>query len=80
YVLFSEPSAPSRYLDTIKYLYPNSFSRNVISLGRYTFGLENCSSDPTTVYVLYSEQSPSAGGIKYSVYDYGIYQVYLPKK
>ncbi|MGB8212817.1 MAG: glycosyltransferase family 39 protein [Anaerolineales bacterium] len=80
YVLFSEQKAPSQYLDTIKYVYPNSISRNVISLGRYTFGLENCSKDPTTVYVLYQEQPPIVRGLSFNAYNYGIYHVYIPKK
>ena len=78
YVLFNEQKAPSQYLDTIKYVYPDSISRNVISLGRYTFGLENCSKDPTTVYVLYYEQPPSGRGVSFTKHDYGDYHVYFP--
>ena len=80
YVLFSERMAPSQYLDTIKYVYPNSISRNVISLGRYTFGLENCTRVSTNVYVLFSEHPPSDNSVDFTEYDFGNYQVYIPKK
>jgi hypothetical protein len=80
YVLFNEQIAPSRYLDDIKYVYPDTISRNVISLGRYQFGLKNCSKDPTTAYVLYDEQPPSIKGLSFTTYNYGIYQVYIPRQ
>jgi hypothetical protein len=80
YVLFDNPQAPAQYLNSIKYIYPNSISRNVIALGRYTFGLENCSDDPTTVYVLYYEQPPSTAGVSFSEHDFGEYHVYSPNR
>ena len=80
YVLFNERMAPSQYLDTIKYVYPNSISRNVISLGRYTFGLENCPIASTNVYVLFSEHPPSDNGVDFTEYDFGNYRVYMPRK
>jgi hypothetical protein len=80
YVLFNNPQPPSTYLNSIEYVYPNSISRNVVSLKRYTFGLDNCSPDPATVYVLYYEQPPSTDGVSFTEKAFGEYHVFSPNR
>ena len=77
FVLFSEKPDPATYLKTIQYDDPYSSFRKVIRLGRYTFGLANCLSDPRSVYVL-SGEDPPANGIRYSGTSYTRFQVYSP--
>ncbi len=77
YVLFVEKTNPTEYLKEITFVDPERNAGLVTSLGRYTFGIENCSNDPATIYVLSNEKLPDTG-ITYSVRDFINYHVYLP--
>jgi hypothetical protein len=77
YVLFTEKMDPAIFLKEVKFIDPDKNVGNVYSLGRYTFGIENCSVNPSTVYVLSSEKPPD-NGILYSVKDYIDYHVFSP--
>ncbi|MGA2503346.1 MAG: glycosyltransferase family 39 protein [Anaerolineales bacterium] len=77
FVLFSEKPNPATYLDTIQYIDPAASFRQVRSLGRYTFGLANCSADPRTIYVLEDEKPPS-NGIHYIETNFTQFHVYTP--
>jgi len=75
FALFSEKMDPKLYLNNIRY---ESNSRQVISLGRYTFGENNCSSDPSITYILSNEKPPD-NGIQYIVYNFDLFHVYTPE-
>ena len=77
FALFEDPINPGDYLSTIQYANPQGEFRQVKTLGRYAFGLDNCDASPTTIYVLASEQPPE-GGVGYAVRKFGDYRVYTP--
>ena len=77
YVLFTEKMDPAIFLKEVKFIDSDKIVGKVYSLGRYTFGIENCSANPLTVYVLSSEKPPD-NGIVYSVRDYINYHVFSP--
>jgi len=61
FVQFSEQADLRDYLDTIEYVDPQAEFRFVRSMGRYTFGLQNCANHPGTIYVTrYDEELPVA--------------------
>ena len=55
YVLLAEPMDPASYLSTVNYVDPNVEFRVYRSLGRYSFGLNNCKRELTTVYIFYNK-------------------------
>jgi hypothetical protein len=77
YVLFSEKMNPSLFMQEVRYVYPDTHSGLVQSLGRYFFGMPNCPKDTTTTYVLTSE-SPPENGIPYQVENFSNFHVYYP--
>jgi hypothetical protein len=78
YVLVSEKLNPADYLKNIEYIDPPEASfRRIRSLGRYTFGLENCRNDLDTIYIL-KEEKPGNPNISYKVTQFNDYKVYLP--
>ena len=79
FALFTAKLNPADYLKNIRYIHPELNSGPVSSVDRYTFGIANCSNDPATIYVLSIEEPPH-NGIKYSVKDFMLYHVYLPKQ
>ena len=53
YVLLAEPMDPASYLSAVNYVDPHAEFRVYRSLGRYSFGLNNCKNELTTVYIFY---------------------------
>jgi 4-amino-4-deoxy-L-arabinose transferase-like glycosyltransferase len=79
YVLFSQQMDPNDYLSTIKYIKPHSPLRGVFRLGRYSFGLANCSRDPRTVYVLSREgETVPQSAVAYRTATFTEFVVYSP--
>jgi hypothetical protein len=78
YVLFSERYDPGFFLESIRYRDPDAEFREVVSLGRYAFGVDNCPDGPSTLYVLLDEQPPDDGQ-RFQVSDFGNFHVYLPR-
>jgi len=76
-VLFEEPTPPAEFLKTVKYADAEAPFRFVTSFGRYSFGLDNCSKDPQTVFVL-REETPPDKTISYQVESFGSFKVYKP--
>jgi hypothetical protein len=76
YVLFSEKMNPRDYRHHIDYIEPRGRFREVRSLGRYTFGVQNCPNDVRTIYVLAGERPP--GDIHYKINNFGNFHVYSP--
>jgi len=78
FALFSDPMSPAEYLPTIEYSNPSAVFRPVRKLGRYTFGVDNCSRDPRTVFVVENETPPRLS-ISYSAHRFSRYQVLIPQ-
>jgi hypothetical protein len=79
YMLFLEKPDPRSYLGSIKYLDTPGPFKQVGSLGRYTFGKQNCLVDPATVYVLASEDGRPHTSLTYHVEVFDQFYVYYPK-
>jgi hypothetical protein len=79
YVLFVETSNPSSYLNTIQYIDASNSFRKVRSFLRYTFGKENCPSQPDMVYLLRTDDGRPRTGIKYDINVFNDYYVFSPK-
>jgi len=77
YVLFTEKMNPSLFIQAVKYVYPDTHSGLVLSLGRYYFGMANCPKDTTTTYILTGE-TPPENGITYQVENFTNFHVYYP--
>ena len=77
YVLFNEKMNPLQYLDSIEYGEEVGGFRKVNSLANYTFGVDHCIKESSTVYVLRNEALP-AGYVYTEVRKFGEYRVYLP--
>jgi 4-amino-4-deoxy-L-arabinose transferase-like glycosyltransferase len=56
FALFAEKMDPGRFIDSV--VYQEGQLDEVLSFGRYTFGIENCSQDNATIYVLSGGRSP----------------------
>jgi 4-amino-4-deoxy-L-arabinose transferase-like glycosyltransferase len=79
YVLFSQRLDPRQYLPTLKYANPHGAFRQVTSLDRYSFGLDNCAQDSRTVYVLSrAGESPPASSATYPTAAFGEFTVFSP--
>jgi hypothetical protein len=79
FALFSEQMAPSVSPDKIVYVNSAAQYREVSSVGRYFFGLQNCPSDKPSTYVLFFNEPPPTAGKAFTVRQFGLYKVYLPK-
>jgi hypothetical protein len=74
YILYLEHANPTSYLSSMKYDDPLSRERNVVSLGRYTFGVGNCTGSSAWTYVLSnSDNLPRLG----NRYDYKFFDNYV---
>ncbi len=78
FVLFVEKPDPAEYVNNMVYAGQEATFTQVRSLGRYSFGVNQCPAGPQTVYVLSGEKPPEAG-TGYQESDFGEYQVYVPK-
>ena len=80
FALFSEPTKPIDYLNTVKYVNPKGPVRYVRSFGRYTFGWNNCHESPAPIYILIADTAPPSepSGYKYNVKSFDSYVVYYP--
>ncbi len=56
FALFSEKTNPAEYLATVKYIDPQAPFRQVLSFGRYTFGIENCEQNPKAIFILLTNE------------------------
>lgn len=79
YALFTDPMNPSDYLTTIRYDDPQDPQRNVISLGRYTFGTRNCEGISGLTYVLWSADLPPHLGNRFDHKFFDNYVVYYAR-
>jgi hypothetical protein len=77
YVMFEEKISPDEFIDQAVLKDPDNRAGDVFSLGRYTFGRENCN-DPETLYVLKAYESPPNNGISYKIKEYDDFRVYAP--
>ncbi len=79
FALFAEQLNPASFLSTVVYADPQAPLREVLSFGRYTFGIKSCTSTPPPIYVAASGETPSHLGNKYKYEFFGDYAVYYPK-
>ncbi len=77
FVLFTEKINPLDYLNDIVYFEPPGQHRNVLSLGRYFFGVERCPGNPRTIFILEQEEPPNSA-MGYKITHFGDYSVYQP--
>jgi len=75
FAIFSEKMNPSEYIGSLKYQEGNT--EDVLSLGRYTFGVENCLNDRDTIYILSGGRPPNET-IRYKMKKFQDFQVYSP--
>ena len=76
FVMFSRHLDPAYYLQNITYTNPHASSGGVQQLGRYTFGLKNCPTDPGEIYILSDETPP--GAVTYHSNNFDSFIVYVP--
>lgn len=79
YPLYLDHPNPAAYLPTLRYDDPLSSTRNVVSLGRYTFGINNCAGRSDWTYVLSTQTSPPHLGNRYDYRFFDGFVVYIPK-
>jgi hypothetical protein len=77
YALWVDPGDPREYLPTIEYADSAAQFRKVTRMGRFAFGLQNCSPAPDSIYVLKSE-TPPAQTFGYRTETYQQFHVYYP--
>jgi hypothetical protein len=79
YVMLADFRDPREYLSGIRYLDPISKYRIVEKMGRYSFGIQNCTLDADTIYILKIDQSLPLDTGLFSAETYRLYVVYIPK-
>jgi Dolichyl-phosphate-mannose-protein mannosyltransferase len=79
FVLFAEKTNPYLLQDEIVFKDPAAQFREVTSLGRYKFGLENCPIDAKTTYVLFFRESRPLPINGFVAKNFESYTVYIPK-
>jgi hypothetical protein len=77
FALFAEKMPPSEFIDSV--VYRGGELDEVLSFGRYTFGIENCSKDRDTIYVLSGGRSPDESGGRKTII-FKDFQVLFPKE
>jgi hypothetical protein len=77
YAQWAEPADPRTYLPTIVYAEPNTQFRTVAKMGRYEFGIQNCSKAAGSIYVMKDELPPS-GQEEFRMETYHLFRVYIP--
>ena len=80
YVLYLQHPSPTSYLTNMKYDDPLSPTRNVLTLGRYTFGVGNCTGSSIWTYVLSKSDNLPRLGNRYDYKFFDNYVVYYPKQ
>ena len=77
--MFAEQVSPAVGPDKIIYVEQQAQFRHVISVGRYYFGPENCPGVPPVSYILFFNEPPPTGGKAFTVRQFDLFKVYLPK-
>ena len=82
YVLLTQKTRPSEYLDEIEWLAPadpQDPARTPRALGRYRFRIADCGADPDAAYVLTLRESPPQTTVDYRSRQFGKFRVFVPK-
>lgn len=79
YVLYLDHPNPAVFLPQLTFDDPQSTTRNVISLGRYSFGTENCTGRTDWTYVLSAGDHVPRLGNRYEYRFFDNYVVYFPR-
>jgi hypothetical protein len=80
YVQLVDQRNPEEYLATIRYLDPVAKYRVVEKMGRYSFGIQNCTLDAKTIYILKMDQSLPLDEALFNTETFELYVVYIPKE
>jgi hypothetical protein len=78
FAIFSEQANPADYLASIKYIDPQAPLRQVLSFGRYTFGIKNCEQTPKTIFILLADENRPRLGEGYRIKDFSNFVLYYP--
>jgi hypothetical protein len=78
YVLFAKPSDPREFLGQLEYRDARLEFRTVRRLGRFHFGMSNCPSDASTIYILLDERPGNADS--YQVVEFVRFHVFVPNQ
>ena len=78
FALMAEKPNPLDYLATVKYVNPDSEFREVRTFGRYTFGIENCTHIPSTIYIIRDDDKLPFANTGLTMHTFGIFKVFTP--
>jgi uncharacterized membrane protein len=78
FALFSEKENPADYLASVKYVDPQAPLRQVLSFGRYTFGIKNCKQNPLTIFIVLADAKQPRLGENYRTRDFSNFTLYYP--
>jgi hypothetical protein len=79
FVEFAEQTDPREFLNTIEYIDPQADFRRVKTMGRYTFGLQNCVNLPRTIYLTRYDEMPPLVATNYVMTRFDYFLVFIPK-
>jgi 4-amino-4-deoxy-L-arabinose transferase-like glycosyltransferase len=80
YVELADFRNPKDYLSTIQYEDPNAKFRIVIHMDRYSFGMQNCALNGSTIYILKNDQKLPLDESLFTIRTFGDYVVYYPRR
>ncbi|MBN1438635.1 MAG: glycosyltransferase family 39 protein [Anaerolineales bacterium] len=79
YVQLVDRRNPNDFLATIQYLDPIAKYRVVEKMGRYSFGIHNCSLNTETIYILKIDQTLPMDSSLFNAETFDFFVVYIPK-
>ncbi len=79
YVELVDRRNPKDYLVTMQYLNPVAKSRVVIKMDRYSFGIQNCTLDAKTIYIIKIDQKLPLDESNFTSETFDNYIIYIPK-
>jgi hypothetical protein len=79
YVQLVDRKNPMEYLSTIRYTDPIAKYRVAEKMGRYSFGIQNCTLDTNTIYILKNDQTLPLEASLFNTEAYDFYVVDIPK-
>jgi hypothetical protein len=80
YVQLVDQKNPMEYLASIQYMDPIAKYRIVEKMGRYSFGIQNCTLDAKTIYILKMDQSLPLDTALFNTETFELYVVCVPKE
>lgn len=78
YALFTEPTSPSAFQASVRYVDPSEPLRRVASYGKYVFGTARCPDLEDSIYVLTGQETAPRMGNRYAYQFFDNFVVYTP--